>query len=369
MLTSTFIRPICLAAALCCFAGAQAATSYRITDLSPPIGLGKDINNLGQVVGTQGVWDATNGVQVLGPLRGGGAFGINDLGQVVGHSAVNLGEGEVIQVFVWSASAGLQGLATPQAPNYGGYTYSYATAINNLGQVVGYSSSPAGERAFVANTDGSGALSLASPGSQPGTVGGTRAHDINDLGQVVGGTSTSDSYRAFMWSADAGMLALGDLSGGADYSEALGINNLGQVVGHSVATTGMRAFLWSASEGMLDLGVLAGVGTSEAFDINSLGQVVGYSSAGGGSSTAFVWTSSEGMQDLNGLIAQDDPLKGSVHLAEATAINDAGQIVGSGFLNGSYHTFLLTAVPEPHALLLILAGGIAAFQCRPRCRS
>ena len=38
--------------------------------------------------------------------------------------------------------------------------------------------------------------------------------------------------------------------------------------------------------------------------------------------------------------------------SSANAINDAGQIVGSGSIGGQTHAFLLTPVPEPSALTL-----------------
>jgi hypothetical protein len=53
-----------------------------------------------------------------------------------------------------------------------------------------------------------------------------------------------------------------------------------------------------------------------------------------------------------------DPLSGW-SLSVATAINDAGQIVGAGMLEGQTHAFLLTPVPEPSAFLLIAMAATA----------
>jgi probable HAF family extracellular repeat protein len=64
--------------------------------------------------------------------------------------------------------------------------------------------------------------------------------------------------------------------------------------------------------------------------------VVGYSQTSNGNH-AFVWDAAAGMRDLNDLIS--DP---AWVLAYATAINDAGDIVGTGLLNGQPHGFLLT---------------------------
>jgi hypothetical protein len=65
------------------------------------------------------------------------------------------------------------------------------------------------------------------------------------------------------------------------------------------------------------------------------------------------------MIDLNDSI---DPSSGWT-LAEAHAINDAGQIVGSGFHNGAMRAYLITPIPEPFTLTLsgIGAAGLLAW--------
>ena len=69
----------------------------------------------------------------------------------------------------------------------------------------------------------------------------------------------------------------------------------------------------------------------------------------------FIWTSADGMLNLNTLIA---PQSGWV-LGGATGINDVGQIVGGGLLNGIDHAYLLTPVPEPSTLALAALGTVA----------
>ena len=67
-----------------------------------------------------------------------------------------------------------------------------------------------------------------------GTLGGTssRATAVNDLGQVVGwGDTASGEPHAFSWTAAGGMVDLGTLGG--NYSTAAAVNDLGQVVGYS----------------------------------------------------------------------------------------------------------------------------------------
>jgi probable HAF family extracellular repeat protein len=103
---------------------------------------------------------------------------------------------------------------------------------------------------------------------------------------------------------------------------------------------------------------------SVALDINNLGQVVGFSgsnnnffSESGSDIRAFLY--SDGMmQDLNKLVV---PGSGFT-LTQARAINDQGEIVGAGSINGELHAVLLTPqssqeVPEPASTLGIFAFG------------
>jgi hypothetical protein len=60
------------------------------------------------------------------------------------------------------------------------------------------------------------------------------------------------------------------------------------------------------------------------------------------------------MTDLNNLI---DPALGW-EILKGTAINDHGQIVGFGTINGQTHGFVMTPVPEPSSLVLALLAAI-----------
>src|ERR1043165_5903227 len=92
------------------------------------------------------------------------------------------------------------------------------------------------------------------------------AQAINNNGQVVGYVRTKDGTHAFLYSGGA-VRDLGTLGNARTY--ALSINNPGQVVGFSETTNGARAFLFN--NGLVtDLGTLGGLG-SYAFGINSAG--------------------------------------------------------------------------------------------------
>jgi probable HAF family extracellular repeat protein len=188
-------------------------------------------------------------------------------------------------------------------------------------------------------------------GTLPGDTG-SHAFGINDSGQVAGESfRAGDGFRhAFLWDASNGMQDLGTLPGDVG-STARHINNSGQVVGESCCTSAdprsTHAFLWDATNGMQDLGNLGR--NAFATGINSNGQVVGGSEVYNNIVNdyffdAFVWRNGT-MSDLNNLI-----LHGSGwDLASASAINDAGQIVGGGFHSASgARAFLLT--PDSSAL-------------------
>jgi len=151
------------------------------------------------------------------------------------------------------------------------------------------------------------------------------------------------------------MQDLGTLGG--TYSYANAINASGQVVGWASTGPEHHAFLYSDGA-MQDLGTLGGI-YSYAKAINASGQVVGWST-GLGPEHAFIY--SEGlMTDLNTFL----PANSGWTLLRANAINDSGQIVGYGDSPyGDKRAYLLTPIPEPATLGLMLLGGLAAVRRR-----
>lgn len=200
-----------------------------------------------------------------------------------------------------------------------GGNLSYASAVNDSGQVVGSS--------YISKQNGiyHGFIWTAATGLHDlGTLGGNNSYalGINNAGQVVGCADVSPSNlvpgHAFLWTQAGGMQDLGTLGGG---SCALGINDVGQVVGLSTVSTNVdnHAFIWSVSTGVQDLGVPVSSNTYAA-SINKNGMVVGTYYASSSGNHAFLWTQSGGVQDLGNL---------GIQQASAGGINDFGEAVGS----------------------------------------
>ena len=138
------------------------------------------------------------------------------------------------------------------------------------------------------------------------TLGGTSWHTptaINQRGDVVGFSNPPGDAgghviaHAVLWSKKGGVVDLGTLPGD-DISQAQGINARGQVVGVSCGATGCRAFLWEDGV-MTDLNTVVGPGFADllvsARDINDRGQITGdVREAGTGRTLPFVATRAAG---------------------------------------------------------------------------
>ena len=361
--------------------GICLGVQYTVTDLGPNgsnDGAVTGINNNGQVVGYTSIdyyapmraflWTASGGMQNLATPPGAFstyATGINNSGQIAGY--VYDTNGSTSSAYLWTTSGGMQDLGTLF------YQIScVTTGINNSGEVVGWSqgSGPPTNGFTWTATDGMQFLGL-------GTLSGTfYPHAINNSGHVAGGMYNDNG---FLWAPglpgslyDSGLFDLGALPldpDGGNASVAFGVNDSDQVVGDSHTTgpfnASWHAFLWTVSGGMQDLGTLGGLGggVSRANGINNNGQVVGWSSNNSSGNSAFLYTATGGMQDLNDLI---DPNSG-LFLENAEAINDLGQIVGiggAGGWGGNSHFFLLTPVPEPATLSLLALGALALIRRR-----
>ena len=327
-------------------------------------------------------------IENLGSLGGySRAFGINDEGEVIGESEVAPGD---VRGFIFSGG-GIHAL------NSAGGNYESARAISNSSIVAGISiSRTVRATMWLANT--------------PSPLAGfdddnlsSSANGISDLGIVVGSSQHPDGgTRPVMWQDETMIeLPLGTASGGV----AISIGDGGHIVGwadgrpalwlgsgiffldtlsgasggvaNSVSATGEivgwsnpfisdfstnHATLWT-SNSVIDLDTLGGT-SSNAWAINSAGWIVGESLIPSDSeSHAVLWRNGDTL-DLSTLPEVTEA--GWAVLGQATAVNDFGQIVGVGEINGQSRAFRLSPiqpVPIPATFWLFITGLLFCGRC------
>ena len=110
---------------------------------------------------------------------------------------------------------------------------------------------------------------------------------INESGQVIGFSRiSSGEQHAFVWDYLHRMQDLGTLGG--TFSIPRAINESGQVIGISRISSGeQHAFVWDSANGIQDLGTLGGPSSTPSA-INEAGQVIGNSLTSSGEQHAFL---------------------------------------------------------------------------------
>jgi probable HAF family extracellular repeat protein len=383
-LLTSFALPLCLA-----LLSVQALTAqkYTVTDLGTLGGIqsvGIDINQSGDVTGSSGLtcqgcyshaFLYRNGkMQDLGTLGTGSVsegYGISggemegkwkrergEKVQVTGYSHILPCSGSdcgPVHAFLYSNGT-MQDLGTLPSG-----TQSEGFAVNSDGQVTGWADVSDKQRTFFTQH---AFLYSDSKMQDLGTLpGGTVSFGlgINDRErserkgreqkdseqesgvQITGFSSSAAAVfeHAFVYS-NGTMKDLGTLPGGRA-SSGNAINQSGQVTGYSeIPGPNIHAFLYSNGT-MQDLGTLPGTSDSFGRGINQSADVAGFSQIFQDfqfHSHAFLYSSQGNMQALDNLIP---PNSGWV-LEIANAINDHGQITGSGTHNGATRAFLLTPI-------------------------
>lgn len=288
------------------------------------------------------------------------------------------------QAFVWTPGEGI--VAVGHLP---GVTESFGAAINERGDVAGHMSIAGSYHAFFWSRQG-GMIDL---GMLPGSVL-SRASAINDLGQVVGvNVMASGERRAFRWAAATGMSDLGVIPGGTS-SVALGVDAGGQTVGASTTENHDRPVRWAPSGVVERLNPLPGDFSGWATAVNDAGEIVGFSGKGAfvfGFARAVLWTADGAAVPItscpetsscsaiaraispNGRVVGDSAgrpfvwtraggltyldmslLFGQEESAEATGVNDRGDVVGTSVTYFGSSAFIWTA-----------AGGIRELPALP----
>jgi uncharacterized membrane protein len=179
---------------------------YSSTD-SPASG----INSEGEIVGSfydpstnaaQGYLRSAAGVYsiIADPVNpnNSGASGINDFGQIVGTYSDPVTN--IVHGFYRDAQGTYQTIDDPnEAPGPDGLEFTQLNALNNAGQMVGIYTDSVGQHGFVYTLGGT-FTTIDVPNAQAGT---TWASGINNLGEIVGWYSdTSNVLHGFYRSAN-----------------------------------------------------------------------------------------------------------------------------------------------------------------------
>lgn len=329
-------------------ATARADRMYSIADLGTLPGttssVAKSINNSGQVVGVSYNTETNDHGQIGydssaqsfqshgGSLRqiqpvGGLATSINDSGQSVGgpYSAIN-NRGQYVDVnhiYDGSSSTSIDSFVP--------------TAINNNGLIAGnrfilepYGFAP---RPFLLDK---GLMLDISP--QPHNVF-NQIVALNDRGEAVLNTRDANlKWHSYVIRYGAGMIGKLIDETPPNYSADQ----------HYFSVAGYPKGYFQ------NIGLLPGGDNRLSHAINNLGQVVG---------DGFLLDNGV-IKELKDLLPTTSKWTG----LDAYSINDSGQIVGRGLIDGAEHAFLITPqpVPEPSTLLVFLPIGVLILRIRRR---
>jgi probable HAF family extracellular repeat protein len=176
-----------------------------------------------------------------------------------------------------------------------------------------------------------------------GTLGGETsvALAINDAGQVVGWSETEDgSIHAFRYTPGIGMEDLG--THGGDFSVGMVLNQAGDTAGFSDTAEGLeRPFLYTDTEGLRDLGSYrtdGGPTNTRAHAISPDGfMVAGLAESPDDRKRAIFWTEQTGVFDLNRLLPEDSPW----HLLSVDTFESDTVLIGRGIFAGGEQAYRL----------------------------
>jgi probable HAF family extracellular repeat protein len=328
-----------LPAALLGVIASAPAMAYNLIDLGPNVEP-RAINNLGVVVGSSNTdqypatafsWSSDSGFELIN--GGVSANALNDNGQIAGTTI----DGAFIDNRDWS--------------DYGAF------GINQAGEVAGYKvgknllqprSLPYNPAIFNGNKWEVYDIARLYPRGTRQDVYADRfiLNSINKSGYTVGykyryGLAT---YSAILIDPNITVNDLSDVVYLPTYGgRAVDINDSNMIAGttgSSSSTTPVtysQAFIYDYDMGNLTvLPILEEGLRSHAYDINESNEVVGYSESAAGNH-AVLWNDTGAITDLHTLMSAEGWV-----LTSATAINDNGDITGTGTLNGAAHGFVLS---------------------------
>jgi len=328
--------------ALAASAAAQDAQFIPITGPDDLIYAGTAVNEDGTVVlgarydpmGMRSrafIWTRPTGVQFLAPDSA--EFSLEQAGGLSSDGLVIAGSGrtaagELTRAFRWTAEDGPYWLGCPCT-----FSHSEAFGISADGSVIaGVGRLLDGHEEAVRWTAEDGLVAL---GDLAGGSTTSEATAVSRDGQVIVGHSSSEASgnggsEAFLWTEAGGMVGLGDLPGGEFWSRALAVSGNGSVVvGESDAVDDDRiasaAFRWTERDGMVALGSLSDDDTvSWASGVSADGKIIVGTDTQAGSE-AFLWTEELGMRRLVDILEQ-----GGAANIEGWSLGGANAISGNG---------------------------------------
>ena len=152
---------------------------------------------------------------------------------------------------------------------------------------------------------------------------------VNEHGDMIGDAYDAQGhYHAFRWNPESGQRAIDPSD---SYSSAVAING----AGHVLLQVGSDA--WLDDTRHLQRLPLSGKLYNSVQSMNDCDVVVGAYGPDSEHYRAFSWTEAQGFRDLNSFVPEDSGWE----LQSAAAINNRGEIVGSGELRGDDRGYLL----------------------------
>jgi probable HAF family extracellular repeat protein len=261
-------------------------------------------------------------------------------------------------------------------PTLGG-TNGYASGVNELGEVVGWTETTVQDptctppqvfqfEAVKYGRDDQPQVLAPLPGDQD-----SAATALNVAGDVVGisgecnnAVGALSAKHAIIW--HNGKPSALPMFGGSGWNTPTDINERGDIVGFAnlppdIAADGSLefnpvAFIWTKEKGTQEIPPLPGDTNSIAYAINNHGQVVGQSFGGPEGARAFVWENGKAT-DLNALVSGD----AGVYLLYAEGIDDSGDITGQActFVDNACVLPPSPSSPTPTFLAVPQHGGYA----------
>jgi hypothetical protein len=275
------------------------------------------------------------------------ALGVSQ-GIVVGQSTAGV-NGFITHGFRWTTGGGIEDLNTPGDGN----TVTVATGINRVGTICGVGSLADGRSGALVWIAGVPLLLPSLPGQLPGQ---SYATAINDAGDIVGEASFPGNItHAVRWPVGGGVEDIDTL--GSSFSFATTISLLGGIGGEvSLPGIGRRGFFWTRDTGMVALEPIAGMQSSTVKGYNADSILVGSSITVPPDCCQVVTVATfwqwDGPVPLEVLVTD---LPTGWTLEDARGVNAAGQITGFGVVGGERHGFRLdpitpstVVVADPH---------------------